>query len=70
MSTQSKRNWNTSRATVAVPLLREFLDKHYPITTESKNSEISLIDTCDKRIFLNDTEKDTILVQIDENLKI
>jgi len=69
-SDKAKEMGYSSRPTVILPLLRGFLDENFPITTEIIESEITVIDTYDKRILLNDSEKGTILVQVDENLKL
>lgn len=60
----------SSRPTVVVPLLREFLDKHLPIEPKLEEGEISLYDTYDNKIILTDSIKGTILVIIDKNNKL
>jgi len=60
----------SSRPTVVVPLLREFLDKHIPIEPKLEEGEISLYDTYEDKIILTDSIKGTVLVIIDKNNKL
>jgi len=51
---------------VLVMLMREFLDEY----AKNQESELSVNDTYDNRIILNDSKHGVVLVEIDENNKL